>query len=524
MFEIYADTELLYNSAYPDRVLTKGELELEVNRSGSFTFQLYPDHPMYNTLTELKTTITAYRDGDLMYRGRIIRRPDGFNLDRTFICEGELSFLIDSKVRPYSFSGSPTTLFTQLITAHNAQVADDRKFTVGTVTVTDPNDYITRANSEYPTTYDELMDKLVNPLGGYIVFTAGENGDRVINWLSAYPTRDVQSIDFGENLLDYTNTRSAEAVATALIPLGAKLDAAEDGTEPRLTIESVNDGVDYIYDAAAVARYGWIYETHIWDDVTVASNLLIKGLTYLSELTMPTESIELSALDMSALDSDINAFQIGDVIPVKSEPHNLDASYLLRKQTINILRPESNKITLGYTGQTLTFATLSNSRMAPQVTSLSESQKKDSASITSLQTSVSGISGDIDDINTNMGTLSDNVTLAINTMSDDLTALETKVDSMYMYRDAISADDVTINANGGWSLNGQDISVDGYAAEAVTSFGVFPATNGGVNSNWCIVTRAFVYTNNTINAYVWNQNASAAAKVKIIIRVKYRKL
>lgn len=524
MFKIYADTDLLYDSVYPDRVLTRGEFDLEVNRSGSFTFQIYPDHPLYDALTELKTTITAYQDDELMYRGRIIRRPDGFHLDRTFICEGELSFLVDSKVRPYSFSGSPADLFAQLITNHNAQVSEDRQFTVGSVTVTDPNNYITRANSAYPTTYAELIDKLVDPLGGYIVFTAGENGDRVINWLASYPTRAVQSIDFGENLLDYTNTRSAEAIATALIPLGAKVESEDEDIEPRLTIASVNDGVDYIYDAAAVARYGWIYETHIWEDVTDPSNLLIKGLTYLSELTMPTESIELSALDMSALDSDINAFRLGDIIPVKSEPHNLDAAYLLSKQTIDVLRPESNKIILGYTGQTLTFETLATSRLGPQVSSLSETQKRDGASIVSLQDSVAGINEDISQIRDDQQSDVDLINAAINALSDTLSNLDTKIDNLYMYRNAIDADDVSIPANGSFERWDLDISLDGYVAEEVASFGVYAATNSGVNHNWCVVTRAFVKDDDKLDVYVWNQNANAAAKVRVIIRVKYRKL
>ena len=366
MWQIYADADLIYDGQYQDRMIVKGEFDLEVNHSGSFTFVMYPDHPLYNVLTELKSTVKAYRNNELMYRGRIIRRPDGFNLDRTFICEGELSFLVDGIVRPYSFSGTPEQLFTKLIEEYNTQVSEDRRFKVGLVTVTDPNNYISRANSNYPNTLDELMDKLVEPLGGYIVFTSDGSGDRVINWLQYYPSRPVQSIDFGENLLDYANVRSAEQIATALIPLGTKLPATDD-IEPRLTIESVNDGKDYIYDEDAVRRYGWIYTTRVWDDVTLPENLLTKGRAALAELVMPTESIELSALDMSALNSDISAFRIGDIVPVQSDPHNLNSAYLLSKQTIDVLRPEANKITLGYSGQTLTSATLAAEKLGADI-------------------------------------------------------------------------------------------------------------------------------------------------------------
>lgn len=515
MWQIYADADLIYDSRYQDRLITRGEFDLEVNHSGSFTFVMYPDHPLYNVLTELRSVVTAYRDNDLVYRGRIIRRPDGFDLDRTFICEGELSFLVDSTVRPYSFTGTPEQLFTQLIEEYNSQVAEDRQFKVGLVTVTDPNNYIARANSNYPNTLDELMDKLVDPLGGYIVFTTGESGDRVINWLRYYPSRPVQSIDFGENLLDYSNVRSAEQIATALIPLGAKLPATGE-IEPRLTIETVNDGKDYIYDEDAVRRYGWIYTTRVWDDVTVPENLLTKGRAALAEMVMPTESIELSALDMSALNADISAFRLGDIVPVRSDPHNLNSAYLLSKQTIDVLRPETNSITLGYSGQRLTSTTLTTAKLGSQVTDLATGRDRDRQSIVTLANSVTEIR-DIQEQDAEV------IGGALDDLTTDLSALNDKVDNMYLYRDAIDVDDVTIAANGHWDIGREDISVDGYVAEEIVSFGVYSATNSGRGANGCIITRLYVWPNNQLDAHVWNQLTSAA-KVRIIIRVKYRKL
>ena len=418
-------------------------------------------------------------------------------------------------VRPYSFAGTPEQLFAQLIEEHNSQVAEDRRFKVGLVTVTDPNNYIARANSNYPNTLDELMDKLVDPLGGYIVFTTGESGDRVINWLQYYPSRPVQSIDFGENLLDYSNVRSAEQIATALIPLGAKLPATGE-IEPRLTIETVNDGKDYIYDEDAVRRYGWIYTTRVWDDVTVPENLLTKGRAALAEMVMPTESIELSALDMSALNADISAFRLGDIVPVRSDPHNLNSAYLLSKQTIDVLRPETNSITLGYSGQRLTSTTLTTAKLGSQVTDLATGRDRDRQSIVTLANSVTEIR-DIQEQDAEV------IGGALDDLSTDLSALNDKVDNMYLYRDAIDVDDVTIAANGHWDIGREDISVDGYVAEEIVSFGVYSATNSGRGANGCIITRLYVWPNNQLDAHVWNQLTSAA-KVRIIIRVKYRKL
>lgn len=370
MYQVYADNNLIFDSRYEEYLIAKGQVTLEVNKSGSFVFTLYQDHPYYDRITKLKTIITVYRDNQLIFRGRVIKSADGFYNDKTFTCEGELSFLLDSIQRAYSFTGSPEELFTQFIEEHNNQVGTDKQFTVGEVTVTDPNDYINRANSAYEDTLSNLNSKLVESLGGYINITGGENGARVINWLADYPYLSTQTIEFGENLLDFTKQNSAEDIATALIPLGAKVESDDEDVEeePRVTIESVNDGVDYIYDEDAVSVYGWIFKSVVWDDVTVPANLLTKARSYLNELINLNISLELSAIDLSAMDQDINAFMLGDYIQVISAPHGINAKYLLTKQSIDLLHPENNKITLGYTFSTFTDTTLANSNIGTSVT------------------------------------------------------------------------------------------------------------------------------------------------------------
>ena len=370
MFQIFADGATIYDSRYDEYSISQGSINLEVNKSGSLVFGLYSDHPYYDRIEKLSTIITVYRDNKLIYRGRVIKTVDGFYGDKVFTCEGELSFLLDSIQRAWSFTGTPEELFTQFINNHNAQVAADKQFTIGRVTVTDPNDYITRANSSYEDTLTNLNSKLLETLGGYIDITTGENGARVISWLADYPYLSTQSIQFGENLLDFTKTNNAEDLATALIPLGAKIDTQDSDVEqePRVTIASVNDGLDYIYNQEAVNKYGWIYKSIIWDDVTVPANLLTKARAYLNESINLNISLELSAIDLSAMDQDISAFMLGDYIQVVSPPHGIDAKYLLTKQTIDILHPENDTVTLGYTFATFTDTTLSNSGIGSNLT------------------------------------------------------------------------------------------------------------------------------------------------------------
>ena len=166
-------------------------------------------------------------------------------------------------------------------------------------------------------------------------------------------------IQFGENLLDFTKTNRAEDIATAIIPLGYEIENPTTGEKSRLTIANVNNGVDYVYNADAVALYGWIFKVESWDDEEDASNLKRKGEAFLVDKIKQSITIELSAIDLSLMDHSIDAFRMGDNIPIVSEPHGLDDTFLLEKQTIDLLKADNDKITLGYAYASFTDTTAS---------------------------------------------------------------------------------------------------------------------------------------------------------------------
>lgn len=357
MFKIYADNELIYDSTLSDYVITRGVITKELNKSGSFVFTIYSSHPYYNRLQKMKTIITVFKGEKKVFRGRVIKEVIGFFKDKTFTCEGELGFLLDSIQRPFEFNGPPTHLLTQFIESHNSQVDATKRFTIGEVTVTDPNDYIARSNSAYETTLSNLQSRLLTPLGGYLFITEDESGNRIINWYADSPYRSAQKIEFGSNLLSFSRTNQAGDIATAIIPLGVEIEDPETGEKSRLTITDENEGVDYVYNQDAVNLYGWIYKVETWDDVTLASNLKKKAEAFLAEKIKQSITIELSAIDLSLMDKSIDDFSLGDYIRITSVPHGVDDDYLLQKQTIDLLKPDNDTITLGYSYSSFTDRT-----------------------------------------------------------------------------------------------------------------------------------------------------------------------
>ena len=260
MYQISCDGYILHDVRLDKKYrVFNPKCELEVNTAGKLTFKIAPTHPYYDKINKLSSVIQLTQDGEWVFSGRVLNDEADFHNVKHVECEGELCYLGDSNQHTAEYHDiSVSDYFTALITKHNSQVEAKKRFTVGTVNVTDPNDSLYRF-SNYESTLATIKDKLISRLGGY-VRTRHYNGTTYIDYVSSYGNVNNQEINFGKNLLDLKKYVKGEDIATAIIPLGAAMYDSETGTETRLTIESVNSGVDYVYDADAVNVFGWILD------------------------------------------------------------------------------------------------------------------------------------------------------------------------------------------------------------------------------------------------------------------------
>lgn len=365
MIEVYADGALAYDSRLTDYKLLGLGCLCSVKKAGTFELTMPPGHPALNMFTAYKTIVEIFRDKTLIFRGRALYPSDDFYNCRTITGEGERGLLRDGLIRPYLYQDTPENIFTDVIGQYNTQVEASKQFVVGEITVTDANDYV-RLESEKAESAAAVVDKLVDRCGGYIVFTTNEQGQRVINWLAELDYRSSQAIEFGENLLDYARSDSNDELATRIVPYGAKTEATVETQDPEtgelisqkvveyVTIESVNNGLDFIEDAEAVALRGIITRAVYWDDVTEPENLLRKARAWLDEHKLVITSLELTAVDLSALDKDAGTFLEGDTVRVTSRPHGLDDDFLLYERSYDLLHPENDTVVMGKESQTLT--------------------------------------------------------------------------------------------------------------------------------------------------------------------------
>lgn len=361
MFKITAKnrsgiTYTLYDPRSPDLKLISPTCKTAVNKAGLLTFSVPLTHPHTDKIAKLDTVVTLWQDDAILFRGRALNDEWDLRSTRKIEVEGELAYLNDS-VQPLTVYHDMTVAayFAKLIELHNAQVDESRRFTVGQVTVTNSTDNVYR-QSDYESTMDALQDKLLNRLGGYLVIRYGKDGTRYLDYLKEYGNVNSQRITASTNLLDMLHTVRGEDVATAVIPLGAQLEDAEKiGTvTPRLTIAAANDGKDYIYDADAVAKWGWIYKVVVHNDITLVENLLHAGYADLEAAKYLRGSIEVDAVALHLVDSSVERVKLGDMILFSAPGSATPISMLVSEIDLPVDEPGDATYTLGASYRTMT--------------------------------------------------------------------------------------------------------------------------------------------------------------------------
>lgn len=365
MYQITCDGYTIYDPRFPDYVVGKAELRRELNKADSLTFTVYPNHPNFAALRKLKSDIVVYDGSDVVFRGRILDETIGWLNEVTCVCEGAFAWLNDTIQRPFQFPvdaehSTPADYLAFLITRHNQQEPSNRQIAVGSCTVEDPNGYIARSDTEYSTTFQLLNEGLLDTLGGYFIMRYTANG-ATIDYLSDFSVQANQSIKFGLNLLSLSTAKKGDSIVTAILPLGAQ----DEETGFRLNISGIDDGSwddvykegDIVYSSTAESIYGArIVKTMIWNDVTVASNLVSKAREELAKAILAPQTVSITAADLSRAGYDYATFSLGTYVVIEDNAHtvhDLALRYLVSKLALNLLDPASNKLTLGATTASL---------------------------------------------------------------------------------------------------------------------------------------------------------------------------
>ena len=371
MYQLTYDSKILFDPYMQSTAITDAKYTGKSNSVSYLDFSIAPNHPLYNTIEKDKGLVEFYSDNVLKFRGKINEiEIDNYGY-KNVSCNSVLQYLNHTRVRSYSTVPgdaditAPTSVegyFQWLIDQHNLHVKDvSERFEVGVNqgAALDKNDYILRSNDNYPTTLNEINDKILDNLGGYL-FVEYKDDRNILNLYADVHSTNSQIIDFGSNILSISYKENDDELYTVVIPRGGTPEKKEGDTKdpkpiniknlPDNTFDTDSDIVksgDCVYSLSATKRYGYREYYYSNNDILEPSNLLKAAVIQLKFQMSPKVTIETKAIDLSIAYPGYEQLNIGDACRVRSARHNLDDYFMLSEMELDLNDPSQTIYTFG---------------------------------------------------------------------------------------------------------------------------------------------------------------------------------
>lgn len=402
-----ADKRLIYAPNNRNALVLSPKLTREVSKGGSLSFTMTRDHEQYESLQKMSTCITVEQDDKEIWRGRVLSHEADWYNRRVIYCEGALSYFNDSAITPFNYEGKLAQFLQHLIDAHNQQCGsmEMKRFELGTVTAAlgdlvvhygDRDSY--GVGEDYGSTWD-IIDKMVLKVyGGYAYCTYNPaTGNNVLNYCDQSFEADRlvdQTIEYGVNLLDFTEKTDTNSLFTRVYPMGSKHTVEEtkwkwkflwwgekytesheerygiSGTDAATVSKYLPKGYSYRLDSsdgdcgwiqndAAAQKFGIVsalgeYDTDSDNDTFAA------GVQDLQKNSLMVTSYTVKAVDLRDAGYDKDRLTFASYAHIISKPHSIDVIMLCTKLVEPLDQPDKKEYTFGMTRQTLTDRQVAN--------------------------------------------------------------------------------------------------------------------------------------------------------------------
>lgn len=142
---IYAPGSVLETTKLINPTLTR-----EFGKAGSLEFTIPLGNVAHSALQKLRTVVSVEQDGKLIWQGRVMSHEQDFLMRQKVYCEGELAFLNDTDVPPYTAKDVTIRQFLDFLCDNHTELTDEYKeFYIGNVTVEGQKRYVPVAEKCY---------------------------------------------------------------------------------------------------------------------------------------------------------------------------------------------------------------------------------------------------------------------------------------------------------------------------------------------------------------------------------------
>ena len=137
-------------SALETTKLISSTLTREFGKAGSLEFTIPLGNVAHSALQKMKTVVSVEQDGKEIWQGRVMSHEQDFLLRQKVYCEGELAYLNDTDVPPYTAKDVTIRQFLDFLCKNHTSLTDRYKsFFIGNVTVEEQKRYVPVAEKCY---------------------------------------------------------------------------------------------------------------------------------------------------------------------------------------------------------------------------------------------------------------------------------------------------------------------------------------------------------------------------------------
>ncbi len=348
--------------------IKESEVYLSLNGLGisTFEFTFNINNKYYQKIEPIINfiqIIDVIRKQEIFY-GRVAKITNKMDasgsFSQSFLIEDEKAFLYDS-VQTYM---KPTRMtvrdyLQKIIDTHNKQVEPYKRFKLGNVDVIDNGDLLRGLG--YKSTAETIKEKLLDRLNGNLILRRAGNIN-YLDYVSNYGNDSNTPLQLTKNLKSATRDIDISELFTRIVPVGqdiednseTDIEVGTDYSRPKYTIESVNNGKNYLDDPSLIEKFGLNIGIVEFSNVKEPSILKRRGQQWLKDQSLMLVTWDVEAIELGLLDKRYELITLGNSYKVDNQfLYAVERLQVIEKK-FSILAPQKVTLTIGSKKKKLT--------------------------------------------------------------------------------------------------------------------------------------------------------------------------